>query len=178
MKMELALMVARFRGSLRPINRIKHVVDFQTAIPVNTQIGQALITATDSPALADQDGVMTGSTVHGIFMTIECVASETSTTATPNIYLAVYKNPGGNITFPNANAVGASNEKKFVIHQEMVMLNPVDGGNPRNIFKGVIKIPPRLKRFGPQDLLVAQLFIPSTGVAVNACTQVHYKEFR
>ncbi len=170
--------MARFRASLRPIQRIKHVVDFQTAVPVNTQIEQILVSANDDPGLANQAQVITGSTVHGIFLSIEAVASETSTTATPNVYLAIYKNPGDNLTFPNANAVGTNDNKKYVIHQEMVMINASDGGSPRNIFKGVVAIPKGYKRFGPNDKLVAQLFIPSTGVAINACTQGHYKEFR
>ncbi len=172
------LVVPRFRSNLRPINRIKHVVDFQTAVPVNVQITQAIISAKDAPVLASPAQVVTGSKVNGFFCTVEAVASESSTTATPNLYLIFYKNPGGNLTFPNGNAVGSDDNKKFVIHQEMVMINAVDGGSPRNIFKGVIKIPRHLQRMGPNDKVEAQLFIPSTGVAINACSQYHYKEFR
>ncbi len=154
------------------------MVDHQTAVPVNTKIEQSLIIAVDNPDIGFTNQVVTGCRINGIFLTIEAVASETSTTATPNLYFAIYKNPGNNLTFPNANNVGVDDNKKFVIHQEMVMINPLDGGNPRNVFKGVIAIPKHLRRFGPSDRLEYQLFIPSTGVAVNACTQSHYKEFR
>ncbi len=171
------LIVARF-NSMRPINRIKHVVDTQTAVPLNTKIAGNIVSAQDSPVLGSPVQVLTGSTVNGIFMTVEVVCDDTSTTATPNFYLIWYKNPGGNLTFPNGNAVGSDDNKKYVIHQEMVMLNPQDGGNPRNVFKGVIKIPKHLKRFGPNDTLQLQAFIPSTGVKVNMCWQAHYKEFR
>ncbi len=170
--------MARFRASMRPINRIKHVVDFQTAVPLNTKIEQVLVAAKDNPVLGIQNDVAIGCTINGIYITTEVVASETSTTATPNLYWILFKNPGNNLTLPNGNAVGTSDNKKFVIHQEMIMLNPLDGGNPRNVFKGVIKIPKGYRRFGPEDRLNIQLFIPSTGVAVNACTQAHYKEFR
>ncbi len=145
---------------------------------INAQVANNIINTVDDPEIANTNEVITGSRVNGLFLTVEAVASETSTTATPNLYMAVWKNPGNNLTFPNANAVGASDNKKFVIHQEMVMINPVDGGNPRNVFKGVIKIPKHLARFGPNDRLDVGLFIPSTGVAVNACMQSHYKEFR
>jgi len=165
---------------MRPvIHRIKHVVDLQTAIPVNTQIPNTVIKASDTPDLASVTEVETGAKVSSFFCTVECVASETSTTATPNIYMMFVKNPGGiYATFPNANAVGSSNKKRFVIHQEMVMINPLDGGNPRNIFKGVIKIPKGYQRMAPDDELEMHVFIPSTGVAVNLCAQFHYKEFR
>ncbi len=163
---------------MRPVHRIKHVVDAQTAIPVNTQIPISLIDTKDAPVLAQKDEVETGCKVYSIFLTVEVVASETSTTATPNIYIIIYKNPGGNLSFPNGNAVGIHDNKRFVIHQEMVMINALDGGSPRNIFKGVIKIPRSYCRFGPNDQLSIQFFIPSTGVAVNSCLQCHYKEFR
>ncbi len=173
----MGLIVARGMR-LRPVNRIKHVVDSQTAVPVNTQINILLARGVDAPTLATTDQVQTGCTINGVFLTVEAVASETSTTATPNVYVMIFKNPGNNVTFPNGNAVGSSDAKRFVFHQEMLMINPLDGGNPRNLFKGVIKLPPRFKRFGPDDRLFVQIFIPSTGVAINACVQCHYKEFR
>jgi len=168
----------RSRFRMRPVNRIKHVVDFQTAVPVNVQITQALAIAKDNPLQSIASDVVVGSTISSIYVTTEVVASETSTTATANFYWLLAKNPGDNLTLPNANNVGVNDNKKFILHQEMVMINPTDGGNPRNVFKGVLKIPPRYRRMGPGDRLVLQLFIPSTGVAVNACTQCHYKEFR
>ncbi len=171
-------MVARFSNRLRPVNRIKHVVDFQTALPVNTALPQTLIQAVASPSLANTAEVNKGATVNGIFLTVEGVASETSTTATPNVYIIILKNPGNNLTMPNGNAVGANDNKRYVIHQEMVMINPSDGGNPRNLFKGVIAIPRGYRRFASNDRLILQLFIPSTGVAMNVCGQCHYKEFQ
>ncbi len=163
---------------MRPIHRIKHVVDFQTAVPANTQIDQVIVSASDTPDLGSQAEVETGATVNSIYITTEVVASETSTTDTPNFYWIMFKNPGNNLTMPNGNAVGTNDNKRYVIHQEMVMLQPVDGGVPRNVFKGVISIPRGFRRMGPGDRIEVQLFIPSTGTAVNACTQAHYKEFR
>lgn len=177
MRMEKVLAVARF-SSLRPIHRLKHVVDIQTAVPVNTQVTNTLIVAKDAPVLAQTPEVETGSKVNAIFLTVEVVASETSTTATPNLYLIVFKNPGNTFSMLDGNKIGTSDLKRFVIHQEMVMINALDGGSPRNAFKGVIMIPRGYRRFGPDDTLRLQLFIPSTGIAVNACAQCHYKEFR
>ncbi len=166
-------------SSIRPVHRIKHVVDSQTAVAVNTQIPLVLIKGQDAPVIGNVTEVETGSKVNGFFISVEGVASESSTTATPNVYISFYKDNAGTMTpIPNGNAVGASINKKFFIHQEMVMINAVDGGNPRTLFKGVIVIPKGMRRFSAADELVCQLFIPSTGVAMNICTQTHYKEFR
>ncbi len=166
--------MARFQRGLR----IKHVVDFQTAVPLNTKIATVLARADDFPALDTPIECGIGSIINGFYLTVEAVASETDLAATPNFYLIIYKNPGGNLTFPNGNNVGADDNKKYVIHQEMVMINNNSGGTPRNIFKGVIKMPSLYKRMGPNDQIEIQFFIPSTGITVNACGQCHYKEFR
>ncbi len=88
----------------------------------------------------------------------------------------VTKNPGGNITIPPANAVGSNDNKRFVIHQEMVMLQKVTPSNPRTLFVGVIIIPRGYRRFAPNDELVLSFLAP--GVNIDVCFQVHYKEFR
>ncbi len=173
--------MARFRSrlALRPINRIKHVVDRQGGMVVATQSLLDIILATDTPTLANTEQVETGSTVNAIYLVVEAYA--TSSAALSNIYMIVAKNPGGNVTFPNANAVGGDDNKRFVIHQEMKMLEKEPtadslGGNPRTIFNGVISIPRGYRRFAPNDKLIIQLFAP--GVTAEFCWQAHYKEFR
>ena len=109
-------------------------------------------------------------------MKVECVNTEATQGVLPNVYLAVFKNPGGNLTNINANAVGSSDDKRYVIHQEMIMLQKQTDSNPRILFNGVIIIPRNYKRFGPNDLL--NVIIDSPGVDLDACLQVHYKEFR
>ncbi len=165
---------------LHPVQRIKHVVDAQTSIPVNTAIPQVLAKADDAPVLANKSEVLTGSVVRSLFITVEGVTTESSGGKTPNFYLIFYKNPGGNLTMPNGNAVGVSDNKRFVFHQEMVMLqgDASTNGVPRNVFKGVLKIPKTYQRMGPKDEISLQYFIPSTGVAITVCHQAHYKELR
>ncbi len=166
----------RFRSGnfLRPINRIKHVVDLQFATAAGAAQGQNLIIASDTPDLATTNEVQTGSTVNGIYLKLE--ANITSSGALANAYMIVFKSPGGNITQPTPNAVGASDDKRYVIHQEMVMFQQQTGSNPRTVFNGVIKIPRGYKRFGPNDVLILRVLAP--GVATNWCFQCHYKEFR
>ncbi len=171
-------MVARFRTSLQPIHRIKHVVDYQQALPKGTQLSVDIAAASDAPTLAAVTTCETGSKINAFYCNIQCVASDTSTTATANIYLLWARNVGTNLAFPDGNSVGSDDNKRFIIHQEMNMFNPTDGGNPRVLFNGVIVIPKGMRRMGPNDKWRLYMFIPTTGVDVNICMQFHYKEFR
>jgi len=165
----------RFRSSIRPVNRIKHVVDSQFATPLNVAVDTFLVNSVESSTLANTAFVEQGSTVNGIFLSIEVVNTGTAGVLA-NAYIMVFKNPGGNLVFPNPNAVGANDNKKYVIHQEMVMLQMQDNSNPRTLFKGVIVIPRHLRRMAIGDLIVVRAFAP--GVETNWCLQAHYKEFR
>ncbi len=162
------------RNSLRPINRIKHVIDLQQGIVLNNKTTNTLIVAKDNPVLANTQEVETGSTVNGIYLRVEGYA--TTAAALANVYIYIMKNPGNNLATPAANAVGADDNKKYVIHQEMVMLEQSVNGNPRTIFNGVVVIPKGYRRFGPNDALTITYFAP--GVNISVCHQCHYKEFR
>ncbi len=167
----------RFNQSLRPIHRIKHVIDAQNGVILNVPSSTTLVDAVDAPVLANSDEVETGSKVNGIYLKVEAYA--TTAGALANIYMIVYKNSGGNLQaagIPLANAVGINDNKKVVIHQEMVMLEQSVNGNPRTLFVGVIAIPKGMRRFGINDLLVLQTFAP--GVNTSVCVQCIYKEFR
>ncbi len=165
----------RFNANIRPVNRIKHVVDQQGAtVAANTET-ISLIKTTDTPTLAQNDEVETGSKVNAIYLHVEIVNTGT-TGVIGNVYMIVAKNPGGNLTLPIPNVVGINDNKKYVIHQEMVMMQMVDNSNPRTLFNGVILIPKGYRRNGPNDLLTLSLLAP--GVEINWCMQCHYKEFR
>ncbi len=164
----------RLGQSLRPVHRIKHVIDVQGGAVIGVPRSDTLILAVDAPVLANRTEVETGSKVNGIYLRVEINA--TTSAALSNAYMMVAKNPGGNLGFPNPNAVGANDNKRYVIHQEMVMLQQQSGSNPRTLFNGVIAIPRGYRRFGPNDTLIVNTFSP--GVTLNVCIQCHYKEFR
>ncbi len=170
--------MARFRSRMRmsPINRIKHVVDTSGALVANTVLPHVVIDAVDATAIADTNGVLTGSKVFGIYLKVEVAVKDVEAGGISNMYLIVMKNPGGNLTAPAPNAVGGNDNKKYVIHQEMVMLDNRTGGNPRILFNGVIKIPGNYSRFGPNDQLTVNVLAPIVNTVV--CLQCHYKEFR
>ncbi len=165
---------SRNRNSLRPVNRIKHVFDEQGGITAGAAVTIDICTAVDAPVIANTQEVETGCTINGFFIVAEINA--TSSAALANAYFIIGKNPGGSIPLPNANAVGSDKDKKYVIHQEMVMLQQVTNSNPRTLFKGVVAVPRGYRRMGPSDRFQIQIRTP--GVALNYCIQVHYKEFR
>ncbi len=170
----------RNRGmALRPVHRIKHVVDTQFAAALGVQVNFALITTVDAPVLANIAEVETGSKVNGIYLKVEAYA--TTGGALSNLYMTMWKNPGGNLANIVPNTVGSNDNKRFVIHQEMVMLQKKPtadslGGNPRTVFNGVIAIPRGYRRMGPNDILTISILTP--GVDADVCLQCHYKEFR
>ncbi len=163
--------------ALRPVHRIKHVVDVSATLAAAAQLNQVIIVAKDAPVLANVTEVETASKVYGLYLKV-IVASNEATVggAIPNCYLFVAKNPGANLTFPAVNAVGSNDNKRFVIHQEMVMIENQISGNPTTIFNGVIKIPKGYARFGPNDNLFVAILCPAINISV--CMQAHYKEFR
>ncbi len=149
-------------------------MDIQGAAALGVSTGNIVITTIDAPVLANTTEVETGSTVNGVYLNLEAYA--TTAAALSNVYMILFKNPGNNIAAPIPNAVGGNDDKRYVIHQEMRMLEQQAQGNPRTIFNGVIVIPKGLRRCGPNDRWSVQLISP--GVNINYCLQMIYKEFR
>jgi len=159
---------------LRPIHSIKHVVDKQSAVTAGTAENQTLVNSVDAPVLSAAADVETGCTVNSIYLNVSAYA--TSEAALANVYIIIFKNPGGNLGNIAPNAVGVSDDKRFVIHQEMRMLGGATTEIPVVIFNGVIKIPKGYRRFGINDLLRVRILAP--GVNIDYCVQCIYKELR
>lgn len=172
--------MARFNRSIRPVQSLKHVVDTATSAVLAIQSVVPVIQAVQNPTLANTTQINQGSTVNAIYLRVEVLSTGTYA-GVPRIYMAVFKDPGGNLAPPNANAVGGSDNKKHIIHQEMIMID--DGSNvsqfPRTLFQGVILIPKRLRRFGYNDELqvLLQNGVGETSGIANACVQCIFKEF-
>ncbi len=166
------------RMALRPINRIKHVRDESATVAQAVAGTFTVALATDTPALADTANVETGSKINGFYIRFEVASNEAiDLGAIPNFYFLLFKNVGGNITAPAANAVGSNDNKRFVIHQEMTMIeNKGQGSNPRTVFNGVIVVPKGMRRMGPNDVWQLKTLCPA--LATAQCVQIHYKEFR
>ncbi len=164
------------RSGLRPINSRKNIIDIQGGLVAGTQALNAIIDTEDNPALAQTNEVRTGAKVNSLFLNIQVAAIGTAALA--NVYMMIYKNAGNNIAaanIPNANVVGASDFKKMVFHQEMTMTEKNTTAIPRTLFKGVLKIPRHMQRFGYDDIIIIALFSP--GVDFEYCIQAIYKDY-
>ncbi len=171
--------MARFRRlnpATHPVNRIKHIVDSSATLTAGTTLEVELIKSVDAPVLANTTECITGSKVNGLYLNVQVGSNETDAGAIPNFYMALYKNPADAIGLLNPTSLGDDDRKRYVIHQEMVMMNNLVGGNPRTVFSGVIAIPRGYRRNGPDDRL--QLVFHSPQVNVAVCVQCIYKEFR
>ena len=78
----------RGRMSLRPVNRIKHVVDAQGGALLGVNVFTTLAVSSDTPDLATTTEVQTGSTINGIYLKVEINA--TSSAALSNAYILDY----------------------------------------------------------------------------------------
>ncbi len=160
---------------LRPVNSLKHIVDVQGGLTGGTQVNTLIVNVRDAPVTtAAPEQVHVGSTVGSIFLNVQVAA--TAVGSLPNVYLIVMKNPGNALAVPTANAVGISDERKHIIHQEMLMIQENTSGIPRTLFKGVIRLPYRLRRMGIDDSVIIGLLTP--GINMVFCIQAIYKEFR
>ncbi len=174
--------MARFNRSIRPVNSLKHVVDTATsAVAGGVTSTVILAQAVQNPSLGNVEEINWGSVINSIYARVELLATNNSFSSVPRVYMSIMKNPGNNLAVPYPANVGASDNKRFVIHQEMTMV----GGNgsttpfPRTMFAGVVKIPKGYRRFGVNDRLLMSfsLDVGDTGGISNACVQCIYKEF-
>ncbi len=164
-------------GAMRPVNRIKHVVDTSATITAAGAGSFVLAIASDTPTQGVTNSVQTGCTINGFYIRFETASNQvTEAGAIPNFYFYVAKNPGGNVTLPAANAVGANDNKRFVIHQEMTMIENQVSGNARTVFNGVVVVPKSMRRMGPNDVWTVTTLCPA--IDTSQCVQCHYKEFR
>jgi len=169
---------------LRPVQSLKHVIETNGTVSAAAQSVTDLAKAVDAPAVSSAPSeVNIGATVSAIFINVQ-VIGVIAAGGVDNIYMYVFKNPGADLTLPGADAIGISDKRKFVLHQEMVMLTPFEAtgttGFPRTMFKGVVKIPRSYKRMGVKDKL--QLVLQHrTGEATQTtrfCVEAIYKEFQ
>ncbi len=163
--------------SIRPVHRTKHVVDAEGGTTAGVESVVDVINTVDDPSLGTSNENETGSKVNGIYLRVEVLHS--TGVGRANCYLTLYKNIGGNIggDRPLPNAVGINDMKRYILHQEMIMMNGDAGnGQPRTLFNGVIKIPQGFKRNGPKDKLQVCIFTPT--VVADWCLQCIYKEFK
>ncbi len=172
----------RGMSRIRPVNSLKHIVDANGQLTGANQSTVDIISTVSNPADNQTNQNETSSVVNAIFLKVE-VVGRISSASVNNVYMGVFKNPGGLLTSPSLDNVGTSDRRKFMIHQEMVMTQAGLTDNslvPRVIFKGVIVIPKSYRRNGVEDKLqlVLQQKTGEVSQTTEWCMQSIYKEFR
>ncbi len=173
---------------LRPVNSVKHIIETNGAIVAVAQSATPIVSVVNNPDLTTNPAdCNVGSKVGSVYLRVEVVGTE-SAGGVDNIYMAVVKNPGANFVFPPLDQLGVSDLRKYVIHQEMIMLVPqsesgAGGGTarfPRTLFKGVIRIPKGYARSGINDRLLVLLQHRTGEVTQQTefCLECIYKEFQ
>ncbi len=171
-----------FRSNrLRPVNSIKHVVDSQLTVPAGNSSPVVLVRGSENPVIStDTETVKVGAQVSSIFLNVQVVNSVDAVGLINNAYFYILLNPGDNLVAgskPAVNEVGLSDNRKMIIHQEMVMLSDSNDSIPITMFKGVLKIPRKARRIGLNDVIELQVGTPTGGAEINACIQCIYKEY-
>jgi len=162
---------------------MKHIVDTATSAVAGGVTSTIIVIETeDNPVTNIPIEVHVGSTVSAIYLRVEVVHTGGTWNTVPRVYMAVQKNPGNEHVIANPSSVGDSDLRRFILHQEMTMVSSLSanaGTFPRTMFQGVVRIPPRLKRFGINDRLLVTFSLDDgeTTAIVNACVQCIYKEF-
>ncbi len=89
----------------------------------------------------------------------------------------IKKNPSGLMSGADAQTPGSTgidSNRRFIFHEEKGLFATQDG-TPM-VFKGVIKIPPRFRRMGEDDVLQIVLRSPVDGG--QFCVKAIYKHFQ
>ncbi len=171
----------RNRNRMHPINTLKHVIDNQGATVGGGTTDITLVSAVENAVSTTPDANDVGSHVRSIFLNVQVVNTVDATGLVNNIYFYLFGNPGNNIpgaTLPNANAVGSSDSRKQIFHQEMAMLSDANDSIPITMFKGVIRIPKKFQRLGVNDEIGIRITSPTGGPEATFCVQCIYKEIR
>ncbi len=159
------------------VHSTKHVIDsdgtllatgVQSAVPIGATVVQR--SGTFNPG-----EIELGHTVNGMFVSVFVIgATGAPIGASVNWY--IIKTRSGQVTLPQPDAVGTSEIRSQVFHQEKGLAGSGDG--TAMAFKGVIVIPKAMRRAreGDQFFIVLSLNDAATGDA-NFCVRVIYKSF-
>ncbi len=165
----------RYSGPRPVINTIKHQVNIAVGTTGTNQT-QLIAKAVNTPLSTVNSDCPQGCIIKAVYVTINgCGLGGTGVLNNMNIYLM--KNPGNNLTAPAANAVGTSNEKKFVFKQWFFMIMRNQDGNTPFHWEGWIPVPKRYQRMGTDDTLIIGI-VNTAAITGHFSAEFIYKDWR
>ncbi len=160
------------RQSLRPVNSEKHEITWSDlSIDASADKTKVIVVAVEPSAKNISQEVIIGSTVRSVYFEFH-FSAETITNAKV-IHWEVAKEPfGTGVASPTTYNAPS---RRFILKRGMEML-PKDVSTVfKRIF--VVRIPPRMRRFGEDDQFVFT-YRCSSVETVNACGFAIYKSFK
>ncbi len=157
------------------VNSIKNIHIVTIGI-TNTTQQIRFAKAVTSPSPTVTSDVSHGCIIKAVWISVDACGLG-GTGVVNNVDFFVMKNPGDNLTFPAADSVGGSNEKKFVFRQWHAMIMRNQDGNVPYHWEGWLRIPKRYQRMGTDDTLVMAAQCTS-GVTGHFSVEFLYKWFR
>ncbi len=164
--------------SLRPVKSEKHEGTWSNLIQDASATKEIIIVkATAGEPSAPQD-VETGSTIRSVYFETNLNGVDNSGASTV-FHWQIYKNPSGFFGALDP-AIYDTDKKRFTLKRGMEMLPAIplgSGGTVQTKRIFVIKIPPRMSRFGENDELVLT-YKNTSASAINYCGITIFKEFK
>ncbi len=170
---QIPLVMARFRSSLHPVNSVKNIIDSTQIGVTGATVAQISLAATVEDFTGATGQVPIGARVNSVFLFVQILAQSTGV-ANVDWYIAKV-GTGQVASMPVPGATGGSTMRKYILHEEKgIPGNASDGAYPAT-FKGSIKIPRHMQRFGDGDNL--RIHLRGTD-DYNLCVKCIYKFVR
>ncbi len=168
----------RRMSAIRPVNRIKHVIDVEGALTGGTPSFTPIGVSVEVPTTPFKPGdMMFGSSVNGIFLSIFMIgASGAGQTGSLNWYIAKIRQGQTIGSLPAPGATGVNGIRNQIFHEEKGLAGSADG-TPM-AFKGVVAIPKGMRRMRQGDEFIVALQSTDTMNDVNFCIKAIYQSYQ
>ncbi len=164
-------------SKLHPVNSVKKVIDISGALASGTvSINPIANVASTAWVDAGDANVPQGSRISSVYLSIFMYIDAPTASSVPLLEWFLCKNPGSNLTFPAPGAVGADDNKRWVLHEEKGLSGDIANGGTPMVFKGVIKIPGPKGKMSKDDQLQVRLLSPNH--AGFFCLKAIYKFYQ
>ncbi len=150
--------VTRFTGR----SSYKNIVDTEGSLAAGITSTTVIATAVEMGAVDQElNEVVVGGRLSAIYYSVY-IYSDALESEDPRIELYWWKNEGGTPA-PSAGNTGNSQFKDHILHEEKGLAGNRTTGMPM-IVKGVLRIPPKMARFGLSDTLELKIKCIKNGI--------------
>lgn len=109
-----------------------------------------------------------GSTVEGVYLFFQIQPQA----AQGQVDALIWKRATGTVTSPTPGATGGNPARRFILHEEKGIPGTFNNGASPLTYRGFIRLPPRIKRMGEDDLIQIRV---SCSTAYDFCLKAIYK---